>query len=98
MDVECATRATAVDVDITGPYVSGPPGDRFIYLSWGMVDDGGFEMFRRAKLRLTAVPPEVLAAAVDSGMLVGRLGLTDEKGNPTCASVRPPAIECEPRA
>ncbi len=92
--LECATKATAEGIDVTGPYVSGPPGDRFVYLSWGVVDDdGGFEMFRRAKLRLTAVPPDVLAAAVDAGMLVGRLGLTDEKGNPTCASVRPPAIE-----
>jgi len=24
---------------------------------------------------------------------VGRLGLTDPKGNPTCAAVRPPLIE-----
>jgi hypothetical protein len=26
-------------------------------------------------------------------MLVGRLGLTDAKGNPLCAAVRPPVIE-----
>jgi hypothetical protein len=31
----------AVDgADVCGPY-SGPPGGRFIYLSWGTVDDGG---------------------------------------------------------
>jgi hypothetical protein len=92
-ELECATKVTADGVDVTGPYVSGPPGDRFVYLSWGVVDDGGeFEMFRRAKLRLTAVPADVLAAAVDAGVLVGRVGLTDAKGNPTCASVRPPDI------
>jgi Family of unknown function (DUF5990) len=26
-------------------------------------------------------------------VLVGRVGLTDPKGNPVCASVRPPLIE-----
>jgi hypothetical protein len=26
-------------------------------------------------------------------VLVGRLGLTDAKGNPVCASIRPPLIE-----
>ena len=74
--------------------MSGPPGSRFVYLSWGMVgDDGeGFEMFRRAKLRLDEVPTEVLDRAVEDGRLVGRLGLTDAKGNPTCAAVGPDAI------
>jgi Family of unknown function (DUF5990) len=81
-------------LDIKGRFIQGPPGGRFIYLSWGTVDEeGGFAMFRRAKLWLEAVPPDVGAAAVEHGVLVGRLGLTDRKGNPLCASVRPPAIE-----
>jgi hypothetical protein len=92
-DLECVTKATPDGVDVTGPYVSGRPGERFIYLSWGVVEgDHEFEMFRRAKLWLTAVPAEVMDAAIDSGVLVGSLGLTDAKGNPLCASVRPPAI------
>jgi hypothetical protein len=28
-----------------------------------------------------------------SGVLVGRLGLTDPKGGPLCASVRPPVVQ-----
>ena len=40
-----------------------------------------------------AVPPEVLGSAADLGVLVGRVGLTDPKDNPVCASVRPPLIE-----
>ena len=81
-------------LDITGRFVQGPPGGRFIYLSWGTLDDaGGFAMFRRAKLWLEAVPADVAAAALAQGVLVGRLGLTDPKGNPLCASVRPPLIE-----
>jgi hypothetical protein len=35
----------------------------------------------------------VLDAAVRQGTLVGRLGLTDGKGWPRCAAVRPPVID-----
>lgn len=80
--------------DVRGPYIQGRPGDRFIYLNWGSVDgDDHMGMFRRAKLMLDGVPDDVLAEAAKSGMLVGRLGLTDGKGQPLCASVRPPLIE-----
>jgi hypothetical protein len=90
-------EASPVDstvADFRGPYISGPPGGRFIYLSWGVVEGPGrFEMFRRAKIMFDGIPAEVLAAAQESGVLVGRLGLTDPKGNPVCAAVRPPLIE-----
>jgi hypothetical protein len=39
------------------------------------------------------VPESVLAKAAKSGVLVGRLALTDVKGQPLCAAVRPPMIE-----
>ena len=56
--------STADGVDFRGPHVQGKRGDRFIYLSWGTVDDqGSFEMFRRSKLMLAAVPDDVLDAA-----------------------------------
>jgi hypothetical protein len=80
--------------DVRGPYIQGGPGDRFIYLNWGSVDgDGRMDMFRRAKLMLDGVPDSVLAKAAKSGLLVGRVGLTDVKGQPLCAAVRPPMIE-----
>ncbi len=80
--------------DFRGPYISGPPGGRFVYLSWGVVDEpGSFEMFRRAKIMFDGIPSAVMVAARSSGVLIGRLGLTDPKGNPTCAAVRPPLIE-----
>lgn len=91
---ECEDVNRDGTVDLKGAYIQGPPGGRFIYLNWGVVDDeGAFRMFRRAKVWLDAVPADVLARARHSGTLVGMLGLTDEKGNPTCASVRPPMIE-----
>lgn len=81
-------------LDVRGPFIQGPPGGRFIYLSWGSVDaEGVFSMFRRAKLLLADVPADIMAAAPTSGVLVGRLRLTDANGQPLCASVRPPQIQ-----
>ena len=91
-----ATVTSAADggLDVKGPYLQGPPGGRFIYLNWGTVDaPGTFTMFRRAKLRLDAVPPELLRDAQRQGFLVARVTLTDPKGNPVCASLGPPFIE-----
>ena len=50
-------------------------------------------MFRRAKLWLDAIPPDVLDEADRKGTVVGRLALTDDMGGPLCASVRPPIIK-----
>ncbi len=86
-ELECkAAENPDGGVEFTGPYIQGGPGRRFIYLSWGVVEeDGTFTMFRRAKLMLGDVPAEVARRAVDSGVLVGVLGLTDDRGNPLCA-------------
>lgn len=76
-----------------GPAVNGPPRERFLYLTWiGRRGGAAPAMFRRAKLRLDALPAEVLARSLRSGVLVGRLELTAADGMPVCASVRPPAI------
>lgn len=91
--LECTATASPTGTDIKGPYVQDRLGRRFIYLSWGTVDESGvFTMFRRAKLMLDVIPAEVLAAAARDGLLVGRLGLTDACGNPLCARVVPPQI------
>jgi hypothetical protein len=92
-ELECVIASSPPDVDLRGPQIQGSPGKRFIYLTWGVVDaDGIFTMFRRAKLWLDAIPPEVLAKACTIGHLSGRLGLSDGEGWPLCASVRPPRI------
>jgi hypothetical protein len=90
----CELVDTPSGVDFKGPHLQGRPGERFIYLSWGTLDGTGtFAMFRRAKLWLDTIDPAVVEAARRSGRLTGRLGLTDAKGQPLCASVRPPRIE-----
>lgn len=81
--------------DFRGPYVHGKPGERFVYLTWGEHPPGGeFAMFRRAKLHLSCLDAGLIADAAQPGRrLVGRLGLTDGRGGPRCASVRPPEID-----
>lgn len=77
-----------------GPAVNGPAHERFFYLSWiGREGRAASAMFRRAKLRLDAIPPQVLSEAARTGKLVGRLSLTAPDGMPLCASVKPPVID-----
>ncbi|MEU1198722.1 DUF5990 family protein [Streptomyces sp. NPDC005813] len=91
--LRCTVAAAPTGTDVKGPYIQGGPGERFIYLSWGTVgEQGTFTMFRRAKILLGAVPADVLDTAVRTGLLVGRLGLTDAHGCPLCARVVPPVI------
>ncbi|GAA4603041.1 hypothetical protein BJY16_004471 [Actinoplanes octamycinicus] len=92
-ELEVAGREVDGLLDVGGPWVHGPPGARFLYLSWGAVHGADFVMFRRAKLLFGDVPTELLRAAFDDeGVLVGRLTLTDGAGDPRCARVRPPVI------
>jgi len=49
-------------------------------------------MFRRAKLQFDAIDPATLDAARRHGSLIAHLELTDTKGHPLSASVRPPLI------
>jgi Family of unknown function (DUF5990) len=88
---------TAIDsddqLDFRGHAVHGKRGDRFIYLTWGNVDDAGtFHMFRRAKLMLNRVDPDLMRDATERGHLSARVRLTDDHGGPRCARVDPPAI------
>ncbi|MFI9848618.1 DUF5990 family protein [Nonomuraea sp. NPDC051941] len=92
-ELEVICTRTTTGWDLRGPFVQGRPGGRFIYLSWGTVDAAGaFSMFRRAKVWLAAIPANVLADAAARGVVVARLRLTDAKGQPLCASVRPPLV------
>ena len=78
---------------IRGPAVQGKPPERFIYLEWiGRHASAPAARFRRAKLRLDAVPARVLAAARRSGVLRGDVDLVAPDGMPACASILPPRI------
>ena len=80
--------------DFGGPFVGGDRSDRNLGLAWGDVPgDGTLRLFRGAKLRLVDVDPSLIEEAMRPGRrLVARVRLTDAKGNPVCARVRPPAL------
>ena len=80
--------------DFRGPYVHGRRGERFVYLSWGEVDgDGTFAMFRRLKLHLAPLVEQSTAEVVISAKKIQAvLELTDTRGRPLAASVRPPWV------
>lgn len=98
LDIEVVR--TPQGTDFRGPYVHGKKGERFLYLSWGELAPGGsFEMFRRAKLHLSALDSVLDTdfvlepAQLDHAAAVqGELSLSDSNGAPLCASVRPPRI------
>jgi hypothetical protein len=80
--------------DFSGPFVRGPRDDRHLGLAWGELSgDGTLHMFRGAKLRLVDVDPRLIKEAMRPGhRLVGRIRLTNDRGNPVCARVHPPAL------
>lgn len=99
LDVRVLTGADGA-LDVRGPGVHGRPGERFVYLTWGAVDgeDGSFAMFRRAKLMWADIDADLLRSAEASGRgLRADVSLTDERGGPRCARVRPPAIRWSAR-
>ncbi len=75
-------------IDFRGPAVQGPKGQRFLYLTWGELRGGSFAMFRRAKLMLD----DLGFGAATASEAVGTLSLSDAKGAPLCARVKPGTI------
>jgi hypothetical protein len=89
LPIEVVTRDGGLD--FRGAAVQGKPGARFVYLTWGDVDDdGSFAMFRRAKLMLADLEP-----LADTHEVIARVDLTDECGGPRCARLKPPALTLE---
>lgn len=92
-DLEIETIERDGELDFRGSVVQGKRGERFVYLNWVNVIPPHLEGFRRAKLMLNRVDADVLRSAIASGQLEARIDLTDEKGGPRCATVKPPAVE-----
>lgn len=92
LECEAFTDADGT-LTLRGRHIQNRLGGRFVYVSWGEVDDqGAFHMFRRAKLLLSRVDPQVMAAAVASGTLVARMRMTDAKGHPAISHMQPPNL------
>jgi hypothetical protein len=94
-EVTVTIRRGKEAIDFGGHSVRGDRADRHLGLIWGEVPgDGTFRLFRGAKLRLVDVDQHLIEQAWQPGFaLVARVRLTDARGNPICARVRPPDIE-----
>ena len=85
-------------IEFRGPAVHGKRGDRFLYLTWGNVADGEFEMFRRAKLMLGQIDPLIVRTAhLEHRSLVGMIALSDACGAPRCGRVDSPDLKWQVR-
>ena len=77
-----------------GPYAHGKPDERFLYLCWGVRNGRHFQVFRKAKIHLSHLDwATVETAARAKQPIEATLKLTDKKGGPLCASVKPEHIE-----
>jgi hypothetical protein len=70
-------------IDYRGEAVQGRRGERYLYLTWGTVQDQEFTMFRRAKVLLTDLPAHLRSKEA----VVVTVPLTQEDGSPRCARV-----------
>jgi hypothetical protein len=78
-------------IDFRSPFVHGKPADRFFYLVWlDGADPEKAERIGRTKLMLADVPRGLVT--LKTGSLEAYLPLTDPKGGPVLAAVRPPAV------
>jgi len=86
-DVDVEPKALADGtLDWRGRLVSGRRGDRYLYLNWLAAGPAGeLRMFRRGKVMLSDLDPGLAAGAA---ALRCTIGLTDAKGNPSCARFR----------
>ncbi|WP_009476702.1 DUF5990 family protein [Rhodococcus sp. JVH1] len=92
--LDCTATPTLTGLDLTGPYVQGRPG-RAVRLP--VVGDARCRRPIRhvppGEVDVDAVDPAIADAASAAGRITARLGLTDARGNPLCAAVRPPLVE-----
>ncbi len=104
-DVACSVRQArfmfTLEVEIEGdrarfrgPVVQGTPGDQFVYLVWGERDGEAWTTSRRVKVPLSAIEVERITRAIETNQpLAMRIVMTNSKGEPIAASLKPDQFE-----
>lgn len=104
-DVACSVRQArfmfTLEVEIEGgtarfrgPVVQGTPDDQFIYLVWGERDGEAWVTSRRVKVPLSSIEIERITRAIETNQPVAmRIVMTNNKGEPIAASLKPDQIE-----
>jgi hypothetical protein len=92
-----ARRNADGSVNFLGPFAQGPKAERFIYLNWATTNGKALTaMIGRIKLHLNHITwASVEKAAVGNKPIRVQLSLTNAKGNPVVASVRPNVAKWE---
>lgn len=74
--------------ELAGPLIQGPPGARFIYVNWGRRAGDDVSCWDwRAKVPLSGIGPDVLAAGASGAILTAEIEGVARDGGPCCASV-----------
>lgn len=93
-DLRVERNAKTGKPNFLGPYAHGKPGERFLYLCWGVRNGRLFQMFRRVKIHLSQLDwATVETAARTKRPIDATVRLTDTKGGPLCASAKAEHIE-----
>lgn len=75
-----------------GKFAHGNTGDKFLYLVWYEKSLHN-QSFRRAKIKLNHLTwADVEKAIAEQAPIVAEVKLTDKKGGPVCASLKPEQI------
>jgi hypothetical protein len=82
-------------LDYRGPQVDGKRGNRHIYINWlNREPDGELRLFRRGKVMLDGLDPELVDRAESAGAaLTCTVNLTSERGLPTTGFFRPHQLD-----
>jgi len=92
-----ARRNADGSVNFLGPFAQGPKAERFIYLNWATMKGNVLTgMVGRIKLHLNHITwAAVEKAAAGNKPVRVKLALTNAKGKPVMASVRPDVAKWE---
>ena len=91
---QVAVDAASGKVTFKGKMVQGPRSDPFIYICWGDRLEGKWVQYGRTKILLSGIPREHIQRTLQEGSLLrARIRLTDPKGKPALATLKPDFIE-----
>jgi len=86
--------AVSGKVIFKGKVVQGPRSNPFIYLCWGDRSEGNWVPYGRTKIPLNSILHEHIQRGQKEGTpMRARIRLTDPKGNPALATLKPDYIE-----
>jgi len=77
-----------------GEFVHGKVSDRFLYLVWYAKRGEQKHRFRRAKIKLAPISWTAIERAIENNQPIqAKVDLTDHKGGPVCATLKPANLE-----